>query len=297
MTAMTVRWPIASIESRLIYANLDVGDQNRSGNFNSPPYSTLVAKTLAAVTECSTAHYIYEYSPNWLETQANYDAFGNQTWSRRFGPDSAHNQSIATTYDSVYHLFPVEQKANADARYVESAKYYGVNGPPDWQVGQSGRCRFGQIAEHCGIDDLCVRQSYDVFGRTTRRWEHIPKAAAWTGGVMDDAYADVHWKYYMPGANRTTYTVTEHRKPRCYGNFVRRHYDGLGQLVAETSPNEWWEESVEGCGVAGLGGEIIVNYGYDALGNQTHVSTARAVGPKTAARASRRLTGTRSTTR
>jgi RHS repeat-associated protein len=127
------------------------------------------------------------------------------------------------------------------------------------------------MQEHCGVNDIGTRQSYDEFGRPVRRWERVPRGSAWG----NDASAHVLWSYHPLGSinpNQNRYLVREWRAPRCYGNFVRRHYNGLGQLILEQRPDQAWEAVADGCGTSNLGKEIETHYGYDSLGNQTRLS-------------------------
>lgn len=132
------------------------------------------------------------------------------------------------------------------------------------------------MQEHCGVNDSCTRQSYDQFARPVRRWERAARGSSWG----TDAAANLYWTYHQPGSlsgNQTAYIVREWRAPRCYGNFVRRHYDGLGQLILDQQPDEAWEAAMDGCGSGNLGQEIEHYYAYDALGNQTRAAAPKLV--------------------
>ncbi|MCB0099919.1 MAG: hypothetical protein KDE46_29505, partial [Caldilineaceae bacterium] len=73
--------------------------------------------------------------------------------------------------------------------------------------------------------------------------------------------------YNAPGTatNLTTYMVTEWRNPRASGNFTRRFYDGLGQMVQEQTAADAWNSG-------GTGSEVRVRYGYDEFGRQVRQS-------------------------
>jgi hypothetical protein len=184
---------------------------------------------------------------------------------------------LVTTFDSTYHLFPTKQDVTqfSSFDYAETAQYYGVNLSTSVAAnGWSGaRFAWGKLAEHCTVNGVCTFQSYDRHGRPVRRWERVASNA-----TLADANANILWDYRMPDATLPTYRVTEWRAPRCYGNFVRRHYNGLGQLYMEQTPYQDWEENYDGCGSAdGLGSEIRVNYAYNALGKVRHTSVPQSV--------------------
>ena len=84
-----------------------------------------------------------------------------------------------------------------------------------------------------------------------------------------------------------TFIVSEWGAPRCFGNLARRHYNGLGQLVAEQAVYENWSlgsapsgwpayDSAEAqtCSTAsnGVNQEIQVNYAYNGLGEVVRTS-------------------------
>jgi hypothetical protein len=73
-------------------------------------------------------------------------------------------------------------------------------------------------------------------------------------------------------------TVSEWRAPRCAGNFVRRHYNGFGQLTQEQGPDDGWSYAIdrlrEHASVALP--EVDVDYLYDGLGRQTLASVPHA---------------------
>ena len=103
------------------------------------------------------------------------------------------------------------------------------------------------------------------------------RGAGWASNT--EANATARWDYRdplnWPGWNDVT--VSEWRAPRCDGNFVRRHYNGFGQLTQEQRPGQGWSLPHEGCGsaVSPLP-EVDVDYLYDGLGRQTLASVPHA---------------------
>ncbi len=202
----------------------------------------------------------------WTVTQHTYDGgtprFGNRTRTEVIGVPGA----LETVYDGAYFLFPIRQSVGA---FVESAAYYGVNGLPL----SDGKAFWGAMQEHCGLNGLCTRQSYDEFGRPLRQWASVPAADPWGA----DAAASVLWDYRPRGTEGgATTVVTEWRAPRCYGNFVRRHYNGLGQLVQEQHPADDWRTGIDGCTPGANYPEIDVDFAYDGLGRQRAVAAPRS---------------------
>src|SRR4029453_8710027 len=112
-----------------------------------------------------------------------------------------------------------------------------------------------------------------------RRWAGQLAGAPWWADGSQDATASVLWGYSAPpaGGPQKTYIVTEWHAPRCYGNFVRKQYDGLGQLVVEQRPDQQWETVVDGCGAANQGQEIDTYYLYDAFGQPVRTSVPTLV--------------------
>ena len=120
------------------------------------------------------------------------------------------------------------------------------------------------------MNEICTHFGYDEFGRPTRRWDRVPTDVARSNNT--NANSQIHWMYHAPGelAGLDTYMMTEWQNPRAEGNFVRKHYNGLGQLVLEQTPYANWS--------SGGGNEIHVNYAYDGLGRQIRASTPRLRG-------------------
>ncbi|MDQ3247927.1 MAG: hypothetical protein M3Q45_01850, partial [Chloroflexota bacterium] len=246
-------------EMRMVYDQLD-------GNYNSSPSVGLVAKTQQALTACSDTAGIGATDANWTETRRAYDAYGNPTIVHHVGATPAGDDHTITVYDPVYRLFPVEQYSNQNSAFKETATYYGVNG-----LGLTDtKAYWGALQEHCAVNEVCTRQSYDEWGRHTRRWEAVAKGSGWAS----DAISTVYWNYRTPlhDAGFKTTVVTEWRAPRCEGTFVRRHYNGLGQLVITQTPDQLWADGVDGCTPTEIFNEIETLVSYNGLGQPVRTS-------------------------
>jgi hypothetical protein len=264
-------------EVRSVYDNVD-------GHYQTAPTNGVLKKNEQALSACGSAQSIGQYDSAWAITRYAHDSYGNLTTVNRVGvaSDGSQNDITSTTYDSFYKLFPVEQAKtnrpthliNAGLAYKETGAYYGVN----LSVGSGDTKYFwGGMAEHCAVNGVCTRQSYDAFGRPRHRWERVAQGAAWWADGAQDASASVRWGYSAPSGSQTALIVTEWRAPRCYGNFVRHHYNGLGQLIIEQRPDQSWQTSVDGCGSTNEGQEIDRYYTYDALGRPTWTSAPKLV--------------------
>ncbi|MBV7329118.1 hypothetical protein KFU94_12855 [Chloroflexi bacterium TSY] len=254
-------------ESRILY-----GTGNVNKGYKTAPLSTLVVKSEEARTACSSANSISTYDSNWRIVRYIYDAVGNQTEANHAGASSSQDKVVKTQYESQYRLFPIAHWNSHHTNFKETARYHGVNGP--YGLSDS-RAFWRQMAEFCQVNGVCTRQAYDEHGRPTHRWER-QTSASWAS----PAAATVKYSYKPRGSlsGQQTYIVVEAHAPRCHGNFVRRHYNGLGELVVEQRPWQDWEHSQDGCGSqTGVGHEVDTYYQYDALGNQTQVSVPRKV--------------------
>jgi YD repeat-containing protein len=127
------------------------------------------------------------------------------------------------------------------------------------------------------VNGRCTRQSYDEFGRPLRRWERAIAGSTWGS----DASANLKWEYYAPGqahASQPSLIVVEWRAPRGDGNFTRKVYNGLGQLVQVQTPQQERTSTVaaDNCSPGSAGHDVDVSYAYDALGNPIRVSVPQA---------------------
>ncbi len=236
------------------------------GNYNRAPTKGNPSRQQRALTGCAGSSWIGDNDSGWQITLLSHDRYGNVTREMHFGTPV---QSIETEYDASYHRFPVRRWSGG---HQETARYYGVNG----LAVTDGRAHWGQLAEWCGVNAVCTRTSYDSFGRPLRQWNGVAAGAAWN---QSPASAAVHYGYYARGygGSHTNFVVAWHA-PRCYGNFVRSHYNGLGQLVQEQRPRQEWRTNIDGCNPGSYAPEVDVNYSYDALGNRIWRSVPVATG-------------------
>jgi RHS repeat-associated protein len=239
---------VCRAETRTVY-------DGNGGWYNAAPSQGLVRRIQRALTSCSTHGFVSDTDTTWQVSYFEYNSFGNQTRATEFGNSSAQDVTIRTSYETAYNLFPIEQWYDASTVHKETALYYGVNG----LAITDGKAFWGAMQEHCGVNDVCSRQSYDQFGRRVYRWEAVAKGSAWAA----DSDAQVFWAYTPYGNGQTATTVLEWRNPRSEGNFVRKLYNGLGELIQEQRAYQNW--------TATNGQEIITDYLYDALGRQTRV--------------------------
>ncbi|RIK48220.1 MAG: hypothetical protein DCC57_13555, partial [Chloroflexi bacterium] len=269
---------VCQAETRWVYASLDpvsAPNQNRYASYLEPPQTPLVVKQEQVVNGCpydtaTTGWYV----PELLIHTYGYDAYGNRTMAVQHGDSAGQDIRIDTVYDSIYHRFPISQRYAANPAIEERVAYYGVNSSNE----DAADFFWGQAAAYCTPNDVCTYYAYDDYGRLTRRWEQRAEGTAWA--QLTDQNASAQLTYYAPGAyaGQATYIATEWRAPRCQGNFVRKHYDGLGRLVAEQRAYQNWSHAVDGCGTANQGQEIQVNYAYDALDQPVKTSVPRLVG-------------------
>ena len=86
------------------------------------------------------------------------------------------------------------------------------------------------MQKFCAADGICTQQAYDGFGRACHRWE---KGV----GYPDRARAQTQWHYHAWGSmGQNANIIVTQGLPRCEGNFVRKLYDGIGQLIQEQAP-------------------------------------------------------------
>jgi RHS repeat-associated protein len=263
-------------ETRSVYGSYFVNGVRVSqvdDSYTKPPLNAIRVKSERRLRGgCTTAAPIATYDPDWAISRHAHDAAGNEIVANQVGNagNGVQDLVLQTVYDSIYRLFPVEQSYSKLPTHKETAVYYGVNG---LQV-DDAKAAWGALQEHCGVNDLCTRQAYDEYGRPTARWELVSRGSAWT----DVTSAAVHWIYPPWGVGGVQrHVAVEWRAPRCYGNFVRRIYNGLGQLVQEQRANDAWQYPVEGCGEKPPASpEIDVDYLYDGLGRQVRASAPHA---------------------
>ncbi|MEI2652486.1 MAG: hypothetical protein V9G12_10085 [Microthrixaceae bacterium] len=215
-------------------------------------------------------------------TRYSYDAYGNQTVHHQLADSGGSaTAKTKTLYDDFYHLFPVTRRRLLRPRFCRDGELLRrqrrVVGRE--QAAERRWAYWGAMSEWCDINDVCVRQAYDVHGRRMRRWETLAGAQAWPSL----AQAAVQWVYDDPLSTQGTLhlndtVITEWRNPRCAGNFVRRHYNGLGQLMQEQRPAQNWQMDHETCtGKTPSLPEVDIDYGYDGLGRLQSQSVPHAV--------------------
>lgn len=259
--------------SRTLYdtegARLNFADATNHTDYTTPPLKGLAVKAqvnIGAINmggDCPAANLIGNADVNWSISQTNYDGYGNPVRQITYGDNESAKIDTTITYDDVYHLFPTQYRDTASGIFVETLKHYGVTGNSPFAI-SDGRAYWGQMAEFCGVNGICTRQSYDAHGRALHRWENVKKNDGW----RSDGSSTVEYVYKNPDTinGNKAYIVTEWRAPRSDGNFTRSHYNGLGQLVMVQSPHQKW------AGCSGSKCEIATYYGYDALGNQNRAS-------------------------
>lgn len=252
-------------ETRMIYGGNGLGS-----HYRTQPQNTLLVKTEKALTACSNSTVSYHGNNNWGITYASYDSWGNPTQQIVYGTNGANNSVLNTTYDTTFRLFPLTQTMGNE---TETAKYYGVNTPSPWYTLNKSGAYFGGMAEYCGVNGVCTRQIYDDFGRPKNRWDTVTSSKSWSA---DWGSAKTTWSYSPPGGDHATFMVVEKHEPSAEGNFVRKHYDGLGQLVLEQMPYQDWMSN----GSTATGQEIHVNHQYDGLGREIRTSVPHLMPPR-----------------
>ncbi|MCY3708650.1 MAG: hypothetical protein OXG26_07100, partial [Caldilineaceae bacterium] len=192
-----------------------------------------------------------------------YDAVGNVTRAWTEGT----SRDIRTEYDAVFHLFPTRRYNANDGSLDETGRYFGINGDDSRADGGF----WGAMQEFCAADGVCTKQAYDSFGRASHRWERGV-------GHPDRDKAHIQWRYYPWGSmGQNANVVVTRSQPRCEGNFVRKLYDGFGQLIQEQTPRQGWQTRMGGCSDVENPLETVVDYAYDGLGRVRRTSVPRPV--------------------
>jgi len=202
------------------------------------------------------------YNGAWSVSYIDYDGYGNPTHQIQYGPSTngSQNLEIETAYDGTYKLFPIKQWNSNKPSLEETGQYYGVN-----RSYSSSGAFWGAMAEHCGVNDICTRQKYDQFGRPEYRWTNGKKGEAWgTNGEANTKWVYIQAGQDWNGVDVSSNVVVESNAP---SNFVRKHYNGLGQLMYEQRPHQDWV-----LGDCPNCNEVDVSFAYDGLGRQKQAS-------------------------
>ncbi|MBK8050284.1 MAG: hypothetical protein IPK16_26180 [Anaerolineales bacterium] len=205
--------------------------------YATPPQWPRVMRTQQRLQGgCTTVATVGDRDASWAVTQQTYDQYGQPTVTRALGESVTADAIMTTTYDSVYHTFPVAQATGTAPVLQATAAYYGAG----VATANNPYAFWGALAEYCAPNGVCTRQAYDEFGRRTFRWAGMQHTDNWDTTPDAAKSATVRWDYRDPFANPgyQTTSVAEWHAPRCTGNFVRRRYNGLGQLVQEQRPDE-----------------------------------------------------------
>jgi len=195
----------------------------------------------------------------WNLQAVGYDRYGNATKLTSYGENA--NLVTNVQFDSEYNLFPVTYTNANDTSFKETVKYYGVPDSNGQRSSVHGDGYWGAPEKSCPVNKVCDRQGYDEHGRTTK---------VWSGGESSPTTTYSYWNIGT-WRNNTAYMVAQWTQPRQKGNFLRTHYNGLGQVVLTQTAHENW--SIPDCRKC----ELAVRYGYDALGNKTKTSKPQLV--------------------
>ncbi|MDD5005589.1 MAG: SpvB/TcaC N-terminal domain-containing protein [Candidatus Omnitrophica bacterium] len=166
----------------------------------------------------------------WLSTQYAYDSFGNLT-----SATDANSHTSATTYDSVYHIYPLTI-TNALGHTV-TTQYYGINGVP-LNDGQGLKGLFGQVKSTRDPNAVTAYTSYDDLGRQEK-----------VIGPNDSiSYPSTIYEYDLNVTNPVTDPVKITQKVKAvnspsstnYPSYYTSYsfYDGMGRLIESKSPAE-----------------------------------------------------------
>ncbi|MCB0122730.1 MAG: hypothetical protein KDE58_10830, partial [Caldilineaceae bacterium] len=252
-------------ETRTVYST--VGNQ-----YNTQPTNRLAVKVQTALAACSSVADIESnattYATEWRETRFTYDSYGNRTSEVMSAGGGSAARTINTTYDSTYKLFPI-QISHSPGSMVETMAYYGVNNPTGAHPKplSDAWAYWGAASEFCAVNGICSRAAYNGFGQLIYRWDAIESATDWNNLTATNATLLRGYQYYGV-SGYTTNVITDWVAPRCYGNFTRKVYNGMGQLIQVQSPQQDWAYTYDGCTVTTVNKEVDVSYQYDAFGNQ-----------------------------
>jgi len=193
-------------------------------NIGEPPQKGLLTK-----------ESIWLYNPitaqeEWLSNSYTYDIYGNLT-----SAIDANSHNIVTTYDSVYHIYPLTI-TNALGHTVNSA-YYGVDGVP-LDDGDGLKGMFGQLKYTQDPNGVATYNSYDDLGRLVK-----------IIGPNDNInYPGVIYEYDLnvTNPNSDPVKITQITKAADnpdsldYPNYYTDYsfYDGLGRIIEVKSPAE-----------------------------------------------------------
>jgi len=168
--------------------------------------------------------------------ETDYDEWGNATTVR-----DALGHATTTTYDSVFHIFPVSS-ANA-LGHTSYTYYYGVNAEGD--SGFTGSGLWGQIKSSKDINGRYNRTKYDTLGRVT---------AAWNENFAEDSPGiGYEYAFYQDATHPAKVVTKKKDQPYTYvicsdpggchtypsNTFYTYTYsDGLGRIVQIQTPTE-----------------------------------------------------------
>jgi hypothetical protein len=253
-------------EQRLVY---DSAPTATTGSFTTPPVKGLATMSMQALAACTDTNPIPLGDGGWSVRTSEYDAVGNATKLTLVDAVGITDTVIHTLYDTDFRLFPVKQYYGDEAAYLETAAYYGVTqinsgvaSPPG--LGDA-KAYWGRMAEQCAVNGICTRQAYDDQGRLVKRWSRVnPVNVPWSSTEAHPVKTT--WVYLTPSmTGGTTFVAAELSEPSANGgDRVRRHYNGLGQLVLEQRTQPGWNST--------LWPEVEILHEYDGLGREVAVS-------------------------
>jgi YD repeat-containing protein len=182
----------------------------------------------------------------YSETAYTYDTYGNVLTQKAYigyaaenSPPVSGTQLITTTYDGVYHTYPLSQ-ANALNQAVSTSYDYAL-GQPVSETDANGAVTTASY-DALGRITALVRPGDDAANPTMRFSYHIDSATHlfWTEALVCRGSADLSLS------------------PACDGTYtkVRKYYNGLGQLLQTQTDAE----------ISGTLKTVVTNVYYDSLG-------------------------------